>query len=308
METKWNVIGRAALKMVPSFLAVLLILMFFSRCKDEPANDTSVELKVRILGHKGGGNNSYNDLHIENTLPSVQDGLKKLDGVEVDVQMSLDGTLWMFHDSDVAESGCDASYHRCIPLLTDNEIQQIQICSGSKQSRIYKLEELINYWNADPGGFYFSMHIKLDFPDDSINQAAIGGEAKYLSKMADSLAKLFMTYNHAGQVFIEVYDAKFCTKIQATIPDIKVCLLKEVTFQQQIKDALALGYDGVSCIFTEPTLSAAEVKRAQDNGLVVQLWTPDKEKDLQTAYDMNPDFIQTNNLDAINSLKAYLLP
>lgn len=80
-------------------------------------------------------------------------------------------------------------------------------------------------------------------------------------------------------------------KIHSEIPNIKVCLLKEVSFQQQIRDALNLRYDGVSCIFTEPTLTAFEVKRAQDNGLVVHLWIPDTEKELQSLYDLHPDFI-----------------
>jgi len=292
------------------FFAVLLFLIFVSQCKNDSGSETLTEpeLEVKILGHKGGGTSSFNPLHIENTLPSVQDGLKKMDGIELDVQMSLDGTLWLYHDPDVSYTSCGSAWSGTIPLLTDSEIQNVLICDGSKQSRIYKLEEVVNFWNADAVGFYMSLHIKLDFPSETLADSRIGGEAKYLAKMADSLAKVFTTYKHQNQVYLEVYDAIFCTKMHSLIPNIKVCLLKEVTFQQQIRDALNLGYDGISCIFTEPTITAAEVKRAQESGLIVQLWTPDTEAELSTAYALKPDFIQTNNLDAITYLKSTIKP
>ena len=176
------------------FNLVLSISLIFTltQCQKDtnPDNTTVLNSKVKMLGHKGGGNNSYNDLHIENTLPSVQDGLKTLNGVELDVQMSLDGTIWLFHHVDIAESACNSNYHHSIPLLTDNQIQGVQICSGTKQSRIYKLKEIIDYWNSDTKGFYISMHVKLDFPSDTLNNSKIGGEAVYLSKLADSLATI----------------------------------------------------------------------------------------------------------------------
>lgn len=298
------------LQHVAASLSVLLFLVLVSQCKSDSGSDpvTEPELDVKILGHKGGGTSSFNPVHMENTLPSVEDGLQKLDGVEVDVQMGLDGTLWLFHDAEIGNSSCGSSWSGAIPLLKDSEIQNVLVCDGSKQSRIYKLEEIVNYWNVDAVGFYISLHIKLDFPSETLDDSRIGGEAKYLAQMAESLAKVFSTYKHQNQVFLEVYDATFCTKIHSLIPNIKVCLLKEVTFQQQIRDAVNLGYDGISCIFTEPTITAAEVKRAQDSGLIVQLWTPDTEAELSTVYALNPDFIQTNNLDAITFLKSTITP
>jgi glycerophosphoryl diester phosphodiesterase len=310
----WNIFSErsshvfARPKHLPAFFLLAFLILFITQCQKDTVPDPGLntELNVKLLAHKGGGNNSYNDLHIENTLPSVQDGLKSMDGVEVDLQMSLDGTIWLFHHPDVGESCCDTSYHRAIPLLTDSEVQNIKICSGTKQARIYKLSELVDFWNADSRGFYISMHVKLDFPAITLTNPKIGGEAKYLSKMADGLAKLFAIQNHQNQLFLEVYDAAFCTKIHSTLPNIKVCLIKEVSFQQQIRDAINLGYDGISCIFSEPTLSVSEVKRAKDNGLIVLLWTPDSENELQAVYDLQPDFIQTNNLSAISLLKKYV--
>ena len=278
------------------FFAGLTCLLTFTQCKKTDVTVTPLNLDVVFFGHKGGGNNSYNPNFIENTLPSVQDGLKSMNGVEVDVQMSLDGTLWLFHHPDIGEMSCLANYHHSLITLKDSEIEKIQVCSGTKQSRIYKLKELVDFWNSSSNGFPISMHIKLDQTRDTLNHPLVGGESAYLLKVADNLKVVFATMNHQDQLFCEVFDSAFRNKIHATIPGLKVCLLKEVPFPQQVDEAISSGYDGVSSGFDSALISAAEVKRARDNGLVVQLWTPETKAEIIQAYLLKPNQIQTDNM------------
>lgn len=279
-------------------------MILISNCKKDAVSIPPSVTTVQFLGHKGGGNSSVNPSTVENTIPAIQKGLKTMTGIEIDLQMSLNGTIWVFHDTDLATTSCNAVALKTIILSNDTEISKFSICSTKAQDRIYKLSEVINYWNQSSTPFYISMHIKLDFPADSLNKPAIGGEALYLSKLADNLAKIIPSVAIPGKIMVEVYDATFCTKIHQLIPGIKVCLIKEVTFPKQIDNALSLGYDGVSCIFTEPTLTAAEVTRAQNSGLLVQLWTPDTKQELTTAFGFHPNFIQTNNLYALDDLNV----
>jgi glycerophosphoryl diester phosphodiesterase len=287
------------------FLTLALWSLFFS-CQKDPETTPPAETTVKFLGHKGSGNSSSNPSVIENTLPAIQKGIETLSGVELDLQMSLDGTLWLFHDTNLATSSCTSMPSKTIILSSDTDISKIKICSSKAQERIYRLSEILSYWNQAANPFYISLHIKLDFPADSMNKPAIGGEAVYLAKMADNLAKIIPSVKAPGKIILEVYDATFCKRIHQLIPGIKVCLIKEVTFPKQASDALALGYDGVSCIFSEPTLSAAEVAKAQSNGLLVQLWTPDSKVELDKTHNLLPDFIQTNNLNAPSDLNLIL--
>ena len=286
---------------ITKFLLGFLLVLSITGCQKQPSYGPPTETDVRFLGHRGGGNTSFfNSDKIENTIPSVQEGLKTMNGVEVDVQMSLDGTIWMFHN--VEATSCNSSDHHCIVLLKDNEIEKIQICSTSAQDRIYKLEELIKLWNSTSDGFIISLHIKLDFSSDTINNPLIGGKTAYLANFANSLAVLLPVIKHQDQLHIEVFNAIFCKNIHTILPGIKVCLMEETTFTKQINDALASGYDGVSSSFESSTLTSEEVKRARDSGLIVQLWTPDNKDDLMKAFNLNPNFIQTNNLKAISLL------
>jgi len=285
------------------------VLFTFNRCGKSltiiPIPPT--ETDVHFLGHKGGGNNAYNPYHIENSLPAVQDGLKTMNGVEVDIQMSLDGTIWIYHNADLGETCCDTSYHRSLPLLKDSEIEKVLICSGTKQSRIYKLQELIDFWNNYPNGFVISMHVKTDQGSSVFNNPIIGGQAAYLSKMADNLLKVFTAVNYDNQLHFEVFSGAFLNKIHTNIPKAKVILLKEVDFPSQIDAALSGGYDGVSCHFSDPTVTAAEVKRARDKGLIVHTWTPDTVDELKKALALHPNFIQTDDINAISNLNLKIL-
>ena len=287
---------------IKSYCLPLLLLvgvictLILTECKKASVELTPLNLDVSFFGHKGGGNNSFNPNFIENTVPSIKEGLKTMNGVEVDVQMSLDGTLWLFHHPDVGESSCNTNYHHSLILLKDSEIEKVQICSGNKQDRIYKLEELVSYWNSTIDGFPISMHIKLDQTRDTLNSPLIGGDVRYLGNVADQLIKVFKTMNHKNQLFAEVFDQAFLQKMHTYLPDVKICLLKEVDFPMQVDAAISLGYDGVSSAFNAASISYTEVKRAKDLGLVVQLWTPDTKADIISAYLLKPTHIQTNNL------------
>ena len=68
-------------------------LMLYCSCKKE-----KLTTDVKFLGHKGAGGNYFNDVNMENTIPSFAEAVQTLDGVEADVAMSLDGTIWMYHN------------------------------------------------------------------------------------------------------------------------------------------------------------------------------------------------------------------
>jgi glycerophosphoryl diester phosphodiesterase len=286
----------------------MAFLLTATQCKKETIVLAPLNLDVVFFGHKGGGNNSFNNLYIENTLPSIEDGLKSMNGVEVDVQMSLDGTLWMFHHADVGEMSCLTNYHHSLITLRDAEIEKIQVCSGTKQSRIYRLKELVDYWNGKNESFPISMHIKVDQSKDTLNLPSVGGELAYLLKVADKLAILFPSIQNQDRIFVEIFDRTFLNKIHATIPKMKVCLLKEVPFPDQVNSAISVGYDGISSSFDSDLISAAEVKRARDAGLVVQLWTPETKVDIIKTYNLKPDHIQTDNMYGAIICEPYYVP
>ncbi len=172
------------------FVLPFLFMVFFS-CSKQKIELSAINLDVSFLGHKGGGNSTFNDFYIENTLPSIKYGLKALNGIEVDVQMSLDGTIWMYHNPDFMRTCCTPDYSHSLVLLQDSVIEKLQICDGTLTDRVYKLEEMVNFWRGQTNRFPISLHLKVDQTADTLNSPLIGGKVAYLSKFADNLAKIF---------------------------------------------------------------------------------------------------------------------
>ena len=251
--------------------------------------------KVYILGHKGAGSNNYNDKNMEQSIASFNEAIKVLDGVEIDMQMSLDGTLWLFHDNDIVGTTCTVLPFNSIINMHDKEIAALKLCSRTKHDRVYKWSELLDLWNSTKNGFYISIEIKGDFTNSEYNKA--GGKSFYLTKIAEKLAGSLINLKHSPEQFItECNDNIFFQKFKKYSNASKVhnSFFAYEPFDNLVKDALAMHIDGVSVEFTDPTMTAAKIKDAQRKGLMVQLWTPYTNDEILGAYKLSPNFIQTD--------------
>ena len=280
----------------------IILLAFLNGCKKSNDQGPPKDTDVIFMGHKGGGSNSFGP-HFENTIPAIQDGIKNLDGVENDIQMSLDSTLWIFHNPNFNSFCCDTSNHSSIILLHDSEIEKIQLCNNSKTDRIYRLSELINLWNASTNGFYVSLEVKSAFTKAQFTQ--VGGKTTYLLKLARRLALLFTPLKHKDKLFVETYEKDFCSKFKTLVSGVYICMLYDGSFTTMISTALKDGFHGLSASYMQPNITAQEVQRARDSGLVIELWTPYYYHELTEAFALHPTVIQTDNLNAKTLLNVY---
>ena len=281
-----------------------LFLVFSFSCNKakelplDPVIDPPQKTDVIFLGHKGGGSTNYSASYIENTMPSIIEGLKTMNGVEVDVQMSLDGTIWLFHDATIERESSDTTKKNSLILLRDSSITQLQRFSGIKKDRVYRLSELISHWNASASGYHISLEIKTDFPADTF--AVVGGRQAYLNRLADALARILAVNNHPGKILIEVVDKSFCDRMRQYQSGalLKYCKMNDIPFDALVSTALSEGFSGVSCFFGDTTATAARIKAAQDSGLFVQMWTPYSFEELRSVFQRHPNVIQTDNMKA----------
>lgn len=282
------------------FYALLIGLsLFSSSCrKDGPA-----ETDIIFLGHKGSGSNNYNDTFIENTVPSVKNILNRLDGAELDIQMSLDGTPWIWHNASLSGYICEGDSQNMIPEMRDVEIEKIRICHENKSDRIYKLSEILD-WNNAGTGIYLSLDIKTSF--SSTTFSLYGDRDGYLRQLAINLASIFENYKYSNRTLVEIDSQLFCNTLKSfsSTKEITTCFMRYEPMDDKIMNATRLGYDGISCNYTDPTVTAESVASARRAGLKVQLWTPYYRDELRNVFAMNPDFIQTDNIHAKQALNV----
>lgn len=273
---------------------LLIVVCCFSCKKDKLVTN------VKFLGHKGAGSNFFNDDHMENTIPSFAQAIETLDGVETDVAMSLDGTIWMYHNQDVNDYACDEAPERFIPAMRDEELEQVMLCHESKKDRVYKFAELVAFWESRGKSFYISLDVKPTFPSWVFELA--GGRSNYYDRFAASLASLPTSADGTEKIFLEFDSPRFLSqlKLQEKTQKMVRYYTGDGGMEAHIATALARGYDGVSVEGIKAT--AEEVQKAKAAGLKVQLWTPYFRDELRPVVAKDPDFIHTDNIHAKKAL------
>jgi glycerophosphoryl diester phosphodiesterase len=92
-----------------------------------------------IFAHRGAS-----DARLENTLPAFAHAIERgADGVELDVQLTRDGEVIVFHDADLLRL---AGRHERVEHLMWEELAQVALLRGQK---IPRLADVVAMWPTD---------------------------------------------------------------------------------------------------------------------------------------------------------------
>lgn len=115
------------------FKLIVLIALLFSCRKDKYSS-------VSIFGHAGNGMTIQNSIYHDNSLESIQFALETegVFGVEIDVQLSKDGDLWLFHDGHL---DAETNSTGCISEKLSEELLDVHYKTINKE-RLVQLRDL----------------------------------------------------------------------------------------------------------------------------------------------------------------------
>lgn len=115
------------------FLPLLILLLSVSCKKEFP------DLNTYVYGHAGESLFKNKSKYPPNTVESVKEAvILGADGVEVDIQMTIDGALVAYHDSNLEENSTGSG---CINSLSLSDLQGIEVYKSNEQ--IDLLEDLL---------------------------------------------------------------------------------------------------------------------------------------------------------------------
>jgi glycerophosphoryl diester phosphodiesterase len=271
-------------KMKNSYFFFISLLVFISACnKIEYSADNPIDgTPTKVLMHKGCGDCEE---HIENTLPGVTYGLSVLDGVEVDIQMSKDGTLWLDHSNEVFD--CDGNNLGCFQELTDNEITTIKACDNT--SKYYTLESVFQLMTEDYPDSYISLDIKGQF----CKMLTLSSTMK---QMAQSTLSLVSNYNMQGRVVVESSSSSFLKELKDQ-NFVALYIIDYGDVDLAIVNAGAAEVHGISMKYGVEEITDEVVDLVHRTGYGLTVWTVNTPEDINTAWNAQPDFIQTDKAD-----------
>jgi len=221
-----------------------------------------------VIAHRGAS-----AVAPENTLAAVREAVEAgADWVEIDVQESADGTVFVFHDSDFKRVGGPA---RPIWELRDAELAAIDI--GSWKSPAFSAER---------------PPLLADVLALCKDRCGVLIELKYYGhsqRLEERVVGLVEAAGMADQVMAMSLSHEGIRKIRELRPEWKVGLLSSVALGNVTK--LDLDFLGLNARTTSRKL----VRQAHKRGVQVHVWTVNDPVDMSTLLGRGVDGLITDN-------------
>jgi glycerophosphoryl diester phosphodiesterase len=280
-----------------SIVITVLIVCFLTSCskiKYYPDKDYS-EVKTKIIAHRAGG--GYPSLYMEYSLEAAKNSFPAVDGIEVDLQLSKDRTIWLCHDAELSE--CGGNSYNCFPESHDTQIVELDSCNGSTVN-FTRLEDIFILMASQYKDKHISLDVKAWSPCAGTSAYIIGE----MNVIGDEIIQLTNKYSLQNCVMVESETATFLDYVKKHGSGIECYLTSLGDFERAMQLCLESGYTGISFKYKfKEEITVDHIQLIHRKGLKIQLWTVNSEHDLKEAMSINPDYIQTDNLQYFKQVK-----
>ncbi|GAB3822506.1 glycerophosphodiester phosphodiesterase [Pontibacter rugosus] len=258
-------------------------------------HDKIEHTQVLVIGHAGSGFlspfNPFNPLPA-NSMASIVKAMEEqdADGVEVDVQLTKDGTPVLYHDVYLESSTAATGLIDEMPAA---EVVGLKYKGGFlydifHDEKIITLEVLLQRFAAYPELPY--LHLDLRNHD--------AGRHLYY---AQTLMAMLRKYDYPLQklVFISP-NPDFLVAFRDVEPQAQLMIDTGDNFEQSLQQAQTYNLQGVCA--NGRNVSAAQVQQAKEQGLQVALFGGKSRSRIAKMINMKPDAIQVNNVEAMRDM------
>jgi glycerophosphoryl diester phosphodiesterase len=276
------------------FFIIIFLATAFSACERNPIDEMPQEPLVKVIGHRGTGSDGFwlkdPSLPGENTYGAMVFAFHYLNGAETDIQMSADGTIWLWHDDFIGTST------NCVPCLTDAEI--IELLPPDKS--IVKLIDVLRLLKSFQNKKYLSLDVKGHFPNCNCFN-----HTQYFNRMSDSIVAFCNRLNINDRVMVETNYIEFLDFIKAKSSKIQCYQLGYSNMRITINAALARGYQGISFNYNDTSFTQQNLNYLRANNLKIQAWSIYSQAGLNRCTEFGVDFIQTGFFSFLPWYKQY---
>ena len=263
------------------YVFMALVIIPALSCEKDPSlwqienlNNNSVS----VFGHGGMGINSLFPL---DSYESISECLAMgADGSEMDLQMSKDSVLFVFHGTQLEESSS------CSGIILNKSAAEIDCeytSSVYKNIRIERLSTMFEKLNPKEGHM-FTFECKIHESHDPA----------YLNAFANSLVRHVVEHGLTEKCLIESTEPWFLELLRSKNTNLKLFLYAN-DFNFGLQQAQTLSLYGLT--FDMFKINKEQIRIAHQNNLRVALFNQQKERDNLDAIEMNADYIQTDKLE-----------
>lgn len=232
---------------------------------------------TKIYAHRG-----FSAKYIENTMPAFRGALYQgADGIELDVRLSKDGEVVVFHDAKLRRM---ADWFGHVDQKSAYILKKIPLIQKNQTGHIPLLREYLD-WASEQN---LVTNIELKSEKENIG-------------LEEKVVEMVREYQMTSRVFFSSFSEISVRKLADLAPDIPVGLLSTDSSEKIIDQAVNLGATLYHPGYKK--LTAELVAYAHQRGLKVNVWTVNKKEEMQKMLDFGVDGIITNEVDLAISMK-----
>lgn len=233
---------------------------------------------VQLIGHAGMGLKMKNAPFHDNSFEAIQFALEQEGsaGVEMDVQLSADGVLWLYHDANLSS---ETNQSGCIYNLTEATLSATKY-SGLQQQKIAKLDQIL--------ALNQSKTLVFD-----LRHSSACTEEFVSAKHVDSLLQNIYFLHPNLHVLIVSNNWEWASKLELSKHHF---YLELGNFDEFSNFENQVNIEGI--VVRNSTISAQEVQKLQAKGKKVLIFDIRSPKGIRTALRKKPNFLMSDDLRA----------
>ncbi|MGI6109314.1 MAG: glycerophosphodiester phosphodiesterase family protein [Eubacteriaceae bacterium] len=226
--------------------------------------------KPWVIGHR------CTSTEVENTTEAVTAGAAQGDDFgELDVQLTADGELVVFHDESLRRlTGVDAE----VGDLTLEEIQQLTLYENGKTAKIPTLAEMIEAAKATPEQIGLLIELKPTNGNDK--------------EMADKVIKVVEDENFGDKAIFMSFSLTSMQALQQVHPEWWIGYTAYGT--AGTLDESIWNYDVDFLALEESDISYSLLSMARENEIPIYVWTVESQESAKKYYEMGVSAVITN--------------
>lgn len=232
---------------------------------------------TKIYAHRG-----YSARFVENTMPAFRGASKAgADGIELDVRLSRDGELVVFHDQKLRRM---ADWYGKVEDKSAYVLQKIPLVRRGQTGTMPLLREYLD-WAAEEG-VVTNIELKSDKNDGELERRVVA---------------LVRELDLVEQVFFSSFSIDSVQLLKEIAPEIKVGYLSSLSSEKVIEKTAQWGLEYFHPSYKQ--LTRERVKYAQSLGLEVNVWTANQADLICELLGWGVDGIITNEVERALALR-----
>lgn len=269
-------------------LAILCGLML-SGCADY---DAEFSPNIKVYGHAGSGLKPEQYNFPANSLKSIKKAIADgADGVEVDVQMSKDSVLYLFHDDRLQGNTNGEGKIADLFCFELDDLFYRKAYLGAEHEPLLRLSELVDWINKNQLNQGISLNIQ---------HQEVADQPQFDLSLILKVLEQTQRINTQSPIFIESTNTDQLEELVSRRTNEKIMWDTDLS-EVHILIAKSKSFDGIVSEYNKTTKEL--VKMARDAELLSVIFGLRIYPNIREAFALEPDFVQTDNVPMTLSLR-----